>query len=840
MPNLLVSALNAGELSPYMDARSDVAKYNSGCRRLENMVVLPYGGVYRRAGTEYLGEAKYANKRCRLLPFNFSVTTRFVLELGDQYLRIWGNNSPVLSGGIPLELASPYLEAELREVQYAQVNDIMYLVHGNHAVRKLSRLADDNWTLTTVEFSYPPLLDQNITATTIASSAATGATTLTASSAAFENAHVASQWAIEWPRTSGSLVETIDVAKISQTTLDIQGDYTLTTVGTWLGTLRILRIPTEKMNSTGGVDLTALARTTTLATATKVAHGYKTGDSVLVPATVAAPFAGTRTITVTGNDTYTFAVANSGASSASNAPIQNISEMEVVREFNSAGAARNFIATGTENDRVGLKLQVAVWTSSSADARAILESTDFNSGGTVTINSVTSSTVASATVNKWLGSVITATPRWSEAAFSGLRGYPRTVTFYQQRLVFGGTEHQPNTIWASRVDDFENFQLGTKEDDAVSFTIASNEGNRINWLFSQRGLIVGTSGDEWTVSGASDSEPFNATNISVKRQASFGSKQMRAVLLNDVLLFVQRRGRKVRELVYNFERDGWLAPDLTVLAEHVTEGEVVEMAFQQQPDAVLWCVRGDGQLVGMSYERDQEVVAWHRHLTDGSFESAATVYGLNNSDDEVWLAVQRTINGTTKRYIERFKPDFRAIFDAEDKEDWWYLDCAARYEGAPANVITGLSYLEGKTVSVLADGSVQPNATVTSGQITLAVAASKVLVGLPFVSLVQPMKFDFQTRSGPTRGLNKRINRMTVSLYKSLAGEASTDGTNWYWLYPRDFTDPMDSSPPVFSGDAEVVLGGDYSQDADVLLRQVLPYPMTVRSLVIKLDAFGD
>ena len=102
------------------------------------------------------------------------------------------------------------------------------------------------------------------------------------------------------------------------------------------------------------------------------------------------------------------------------------------------------------------------------------------------------------------------------------------------------------------------------------------------------------------------------------------------------------------------------------------------------------------------------------------------------------------------------------------------------------------------------------------------------------------MKFDFQTRSGPTRGLNKRINRMTVSLYKSLAGEASTDGTNWYWLYPRDFTDPMDSSPPVFSGDAEVVLGGDYSQDADVLLRQVLPYPMTVRSLVIKLDAFGD
>ena len=770
MPNLLVTALNAGELSPYMDARTDVAKYQSGCRRLENMVVLPYGGVYRRAGTEYLGEAKFANKRCRLIPFNFSVTTRFVLEFGEGYIRIWGNNSQVLSGGSPVELVSPYLESELRELQYAQLNDIMYITHGNHAPRKLTRVSDTSWTLAAVAFDYPPLLDMNTTAVTIASSASSGTATLTASASTFQSGHVGSQWAIQWPLTSGSLNETIDSNKTSTATLDIQGDWTITTVGTWIGTVRILRIPRKEMDEDGGAGFTAY---------------------------------------------------------------------EVVREFNSLGTARNFTATGTETERVGLKIQVANY-ASNTNARVFLESTDFNSGGTVTINSVASGTSAGATVNKWLGSTITATTQWSEAAFSAVRGYPRTVTFYQQRLVFGGTTNQPNTIWASKVDDFENFQIGTKEDDAVSFTIASNEGNRINWLFAQRGLIVGTSGDEWTVSGATDSEPFNATNITAKRQASFGSKYMRAVLLNDVLLFVQRRGRKVRELTYNFERDGWLAPDLTVLAEHVTQSEVVELAFQQQPDAVLWCVRGDGQLIGMSYERDQEVVAWHRHTTDGEFESAATVYGLNNNDDEVWFAVKRTVNGQTKRYIERFKNDFRAVFDAEDKDDWWYLDCAGRYEGAPANVITGLGYLEGKTVSVLADGAVQPSAVVSSGQITLSTAASKVLVGLPYTSLIQPMKFDFQTQVGPTRGLNKRINRMTVSLYKSLGGEASTDGTEWLWLYPRDFDDPMDASPPVFSGDTEVVLSGNYSQNADVYLRQNLPYPFTVRALVVKLDAFGD
>ena len=770
MPNLLVTALNAGELSPYMDARTDVAKYRSGCRRLENMIVLPYGGVYRRAGTEYLGEAKHGNKQCRLIGFNFSVTTRFVLEFGDLYMRVWGNDSQVLSGGLPYEIVSPYTEAQLRELQYVQINDIMYLAHPSHPPYKLSRLADNNWTLAKVAWKYPPLLDQNTTATTIASSAASGSATLTASASLFQAGHVGSQWAIQWPRTSGSINEAIDGNKTSTATLDIQGDWTITTVGTWIGTVRILRIPRKEMDEDGGAGFTAY---------------------------------------------------------------------EVVREFNSLGTARNFTATGTETERVGLKIQIANY-ASNTNARVFLESTDFNSGGTVTINSVASGTSAGATVNKWLGSTITATTQWSEAAFSAVRGYPRTVTFYQQRLVFGGTSHQPNTIWASKVDDFENFQIGTKEDDAVSFTIASNEGNRINWLFAQRGLIVGTSGDEWTVSGATDSEPFNATNITAKRQASFGSKYMRAVLLNDVLLFVQRRGRKVRELTYNFERDGWLAPDLTVLAEHVTQSEVVELAFQQQPDAVLWCVRGDGQLIGMSYERDQEVVAWHRHTTDGEFESAATVYGLNNNDDEVWFAVKRTVNGQTKRYIERFKNDFRAVFDAEDKEDWWYLDCAGRYEGAPANVITGLGYLEGKTVGILADGAVQPSAVVSSGQITLSKPASKVLVGLPYTSLIQPMKFDFQTQVGPTRGLNKRINRMTVSLYKSLGGEASTDGTEWLWLYPRDFDDPMDASPPVFSGDTEVVLSGNYSQNADIYLRQNLPYPFTVRALVIKLDAFGD
>jgi len=841
MPNLMVTALNAGELSPYMDARTDVEKYRTGCRRLENMIVLTYGGVYRRAGTEYLGEAKQADKQCRLIGFNFSVTTRFVLEFGDQYIRVWGNDGPVLSGGSPLELASPYLEAELREIQYVQVSDIMYLAHANHAPRKLTRVANNNWTLATVKWEYPPVLDQNITPVTIAASAATGSTTLTASASTFLAGHVGSQWSIQWPRTSGAINEPIDAVRVSQSTLDIQGTWTLTTVGTWLGTIRLLRIPTKKMDASGGVDLTNLSRTGTVATATKVAHGYKSGNRVFLPlGTVVAPFSGTYSITVTGTDTYTYTVANSGETSNSGpAPVQNISQMEVVREFSSATTARNFTATGTEEDRVGLKIEVSFYTSNTS-ARVFLESTDFNSGGTVTINSVASGTSAGATVDKWLGGTITATEQWSESAFSAVRGYPRAVAIHEQRLCFAGTSHQPNTVWCSRVDDFENFELASSADGALQFTVASSEGNRIAWMFSQKRLMLGTSGDEWTIGGADSSSPFSSTNIQAQRQSSYGSKTIRAILLNDVLLFLQRRGRKVRELTYNFERDGWVAPDLTVLSEHITEGEIVEMAFQQQPDAILWAVKGDGKLIGMSYERDQNVVAWHRHSTDGDFESVATVYGLSGSDDEVWFSVKRTIGGVSKRYIERFKADNRANFESETKPNWWYLDCAKRYSGASTSTVTGLAHLNGKTAGILADGAAQVSATVTGGQITLSSPATKVLVGLPFTSTVQPMKFDFDLRDGPTRGRRKRINRATVSLYRSLGGEVSTDGTEWYWIYPRDFDDPMDASPPPFSGDAEVVVGGDYSFDGDFYLRQTLPYPLTVRALVIKLDAFGD
>ncbi|MEO6054817.1 MAG: hypothetical protein ABIP97_12470, partial [Chthoniobacterales bacterium] len=164
--NQLIQSFNAGELSPLLDARTTLEKYGSGCLALENFLIRPYGGVDRRPGTEYLGRAKYANKQCRLIGFNFSTTTRFILEFGEQYIRFWSNGLQVAdpNSGQPLEVSTNYLECELRQIQYVQINDVMYLVHPLHAVRKLSRIADNNWTCTDVSWTWPAFLDENTSA----------------------------------------------------------------------------------------------------------------------------------------------------------------------------------------------------------------------------------------------------------------------------------------------------------------------------------------------------------------------------------------------------------------------------------------------------------------------------------------------------------------------------------------------------------------------------------------------------------------------------------------------------------------------------------------------------
>ena len=467
-------------------------------------------------------------------------------------------------------------------------------------------------------------------------------------------------------------------------------------------------------------------------------------------------------------------------------------------------------------------------------ARAFLSNSNYSTGGIVKINSVaTNGLTASATVVEWLGADSLGnkkTTLWTEPGFSGQTGYPRSVAMHEQRLCYGGTSSQPNTIWCSAIDDFENFQTGATAADAVQFTLAASEGNRINWMYSQSQLLIGTSGDEWTIGSADSSQALSATNVQASRQSSYGSKYMRAALVNDVLLFVQRNGRKVRELVYELNKDGWVAPDLTLLAEHITNGEIVEVAYQQQPDAVLWCVRGDGTLIAMTYERDQKVVGWHRHTIadNADVESVATIYG-NGTEDEVWMVVKRTLPGnTTYRTIERFPLLWRTQFDAESSANYRYLDGHFNFPSGAANRrISGLDHLDGKTVTVVQGNSISYQ--LVSGDWINVPSTAAGYVGLPYTSTLRPMKLDADFEDGTAQSRKKRIHQVVVRTLKSRGGEVRTNNGTWYALAPTTTT-----------GDQKIILGGAFGIDADVDVRQTEPYPMCIISILPKWDAYGN
>jgi hypothetical protein len=760
-------SFSAGELSPFLTARIDQDKYEAGCQRLENFSILPYGGLMRRPGTQFLGNAKFANKPCRLIGFNFSVTTNFILEFGELYVRFWANGAQVLapSTSNPLEVTTSYLASEVREIQYCQINDLMYLTHPNHPPAKLTRKADDDWTFTDIVWTWPPTLEENTANVTITPSATTGNISLTASSAIFKSQHVGSYWQLGHRRDNSYVEVPLGATSGPSGALYILGPWEFTTYGSWQGTVYIERL------LPGGVN------------------------------------------------------------------------WEVLRTYNSASVGqRNVASTGAETNPATLRINFTTAGQAGTSAPlARLQAGDNRVYGVAKITSYSSATLVYATVTKAFYST-EYTFLWSEAAFSGVRGFARTVCLHEGRLVLGGTKYRPLALYGSKIDDFENFRYGALDDDAFSFTISSNESNPINWLVSSTKMLVGTAGDEWSIGATNTDQAMGPGNVDAKQQSSYGSAFLQAEVVNDVVIFTQRQGHKLREMAFNFEKDGWVSPDLTILSNHISGAGFAETAFAQQPDSIFWCITSDGQLVGLTYERDQKVFGWHRHTTDGEFESVATIYGGQNAD-EVWLSVRRTVNGQDVRYIERFAPEFRKYIDEENKEAWWYLDCAKRtISGTEFSHITGLSHLEGKTVGVMGDGANQPTRVVTGGAIDIQEPAKNVLVGLPYVSLMRPMNINIPLGGGDTvQGRKLRIHKMVGRFYKSLTCQYSgDDGKSWDEIYFRDRDDVMDDSPSAFTGDREFATGTNFRTFQEISMRQNRPFPLVLLAMIEWVNVYGE
>ena len=863
--NFAFTSFVAGELSPRLSGRTDLQKYFQGCETLENFLIHPHGGATRRPGTRFVAEVKTSSLETRLVPFQFNVTQAYVLEFGNNYFRIYKDGGQVTSGSpaTAVEVTTTYATADLATLKFAQSGDVMYVVHPEKPVRKIARTSHTAWTITDVDFKRGPFLDANTTDTTLTASGRTGSVTVTASAVTGIN--------------GGSGFESTDVGRLI-----------------------------------------------------KLHHGYAK-ITAITSTTVC-------TASVQENDVFDSELEPTYASNTISFAEGDPSSTGLEHNDRIVDSNKNWIDEGFKDNQ---EITVSgASTSGNNKSYLIVKATE----DTLLLAPSDDVTDESASATITVVGKLVADDEWALGAFSPRTGHPRAVAFYEQRLTFAGTDEQPQTVYFSVSGDFENFTAGTDDDSALVYTLGSNQVNVIRFLSSSRSLLVGTSGGEFVVRAGGADEPITPKNVQIKQQSAFGSANVQPLQCGNAVLFLQRASRKIRELVYDFDTDGYIAPDLSILAEHATEGGVKEMAYGQEPDSVAWMVRNDGVLLGMTYRRDEQVVAWHRHViggvsgtatvtitdyanvavgstvelkkSDGTtvtftseavgasdpstalnwrpvtdnntsatklqtainahadftatvstnvvtiietaragtgyltvatsddtrlaatsqshalVESIATIPGT--AEDEVWLIVNRTINGATKRYVEYLKSfDF-----GSDVEDAFFVDSGLTYSGTSASSLSGLSHLEAENISINGNGATHSKKAVSSGAVTLDRSVTKAHAGLPFNSTLQTMRVEAGATDGSAQGKIKRIDEVNLRLYRSVNALVGNALTNLDRIPFRSGADEMDEPIPLFTGDKEIDMPAGYDQDGYIYVRQDLPLPMTVIGIFARMQTY--
>jgi hypothetical protein len=899
----------AGELSKDLFGRVDITKYQNGAETVENFIVQPHGGITRRPGTRFVKEVKTSSAKTRLLPFEFSTTQAYCIEFGNLYVRFYKDNGSILeanktisgatqanpcvvtatshgfSDGDEIYIASvvgmtelngkyykiknkttntfeltdiddtninstgftayssggtaarvytvttTYTTANLFDIQFAQSADILYLAHPSHPPRKLTRTAHTSWTLTDITFEDGPYLDENITTTTLTPSHTSGSSrTITASAVTGIN--------------NGDGFQTTDVG-------------------------RLISI---------GHQAAAWAAST----------AYAVGD-------------------VKRNSGNVYECIKAGTSAGSGGPSGEGDEIV------DDGCTWKFLRDG------GIQ-----W-------------------GYATVTARTSTTEVTVTVNETFGGT-TAETKWRLGAFSDTTGYPSAVAFYEQRLFFAGTTNQPQTLFGSKSGDYENHTPGTLDSDPVIYTLATDQVNAIKWLSPGKVMAIGTVGGEFVISGSTTNDALTPTNVRVIREGTRGSASHTPIRIDNVVVFIQRQQRKLREFVYAFDSDSFQSPDLTILSNQVAKGGITEIAYQQEPSTIVWGVKADGQLVGMTYLRDQQVVAWHRHKIGGVsgactitvsdyaniaagttliftksngeevtftsttgtagtdefrtqtnnnttadniytainahadftvanpaaavvtieettragagpltvvssdtarltttdqaipiVESLAVIPSTTRGEEELWMIVQRTINGVTRRYVEYLSNQFDVDED-ETKADAFFLDSGLTYSSTATASISGLDHLEGEAVSILGDGSVYTKRNVSSGAISsIDPTVAKAQIGLTQQCTMKTLRPEAGADDGTAQGKAKRDFEVTLRLINTLGGKVGPDTSNLDEIIFRTGTDPMDSSPPLFTGDKQIKLRGGWETTGQMVYLNDEPLPVHITALITRI-----
>lgn len=832
----LQSAFNAGEISPRMLARVDVDKYSNAAETAQNLLSLPQGGFMRRPGTRHVAEVSDSSAKTRLLSFEFNVEQAYIIEAGDGYFRFFRNQGQIVTDDTDASITNGTFDSNINDwddrsgaggsISHDSTNNRLSITsdgtddgHAEQDVSVDASFQDNEHVLKFRVFGAPGdeiLLRVGTTSTgtevvnDVAFPVGFHCYTFTPGAATFF---------VQFLHTTNKTLQIDDVSLIDNAAVEVDTPY---------ATADLFDIKTAQ---SADVMYMGLGGTTPVYKLLRFGH---TSWSVVEVEWEDGPYLTQNTTSTTLNPAATTGLGITVTASSTTG-------INGGDGFQSTDVGRLVRIQHSASSDAGYGIIVAVNSTTSVDVDI---QRDFSG--------------ATAVTDWWLGA-------WSETT-----GYPSALTFFEQRLGLANTSDNPQGFWLSQSADLENFRpdsfvssaLTVEDDDSLDFTIAATEVNAIRWMSSGRDLILGTSGGEWIV--RSQSGTLTPTDIDVKQQTANGSANIQPVRINEVVLFTQRAKRKILDYGFVFEVDGFRGRDATILSDHITRGGIVELAYQQEPDSLVWVVRDDGELLALTYKPDQQVIGWTRCVMGGAFssgnavvESVAVIPGadaagqtFNSSErDEVWVTVKRTVDGSTKRYVEFFEGNFEGPIrhDYDSDSDWedavideqkdaFFVDSGLTYDGAATDTITGLDHLEGQTIKILADGAVHPERTVSSGSVTLDFEASKVHAGLGYTHTYKSLKLAFGAQAGTAVGKVKRVSGITFVLLDTATFKFGRDLSNLNNAIFRDVGDAMDTATPLFTGERHVDFGGQYDRDARIYVQSDKPLPWVMLAIAPELQ----
>jgi hypothetical protein len=856
--NLAKVNFNAGEWSPLMEGRTDLDKYFSSCRNILNMVSLPQGGVTKRSGTKYIAEVKDSTKKVRLVPFRATDDSNYILEFGHLYIRMFKSQAVV---GAPTEVATTYDVSDIYELKFAQSADTLVITHEDYAIRELVRVSNTSWAFRTKTFNIEPTtetagylgstLNASATLTPSATSGinklfTAGASVFLANDVGRKITMVDSVAGVTYSGITVDITQYVSGTQVYGTITGTFPDTSAIAAGGWRLTLTPSGSITPSSTSGKGAQCSItltdgeLSRTNCLSsgndwwTIDGTANGYYMdpgkGGSGSIPAT--EPSA----VYVGGVKWTKWPVAG----------VPTIWGYWRYGDFDTLGSNTIYIADNLgDPDAFGLGDDYIQYTLTGDDNSAFrtqdVGKYVYVHSGAVKITAFVSAEVVTGQIVRSLTSA-DETAAWTleDSLFDNADGAgnenPAAVAFYEDRLWFGGTPSNSQSFFGSVTGIYDSFFKGTADDDAIIETILSRTLTNILWLEPRDSLFVGTTGGVWKIDGGSLETAITPSNKNVRQVTTQASAQDQGVSVGSSLLYIHEQSQKIYNVEQETSLTGKQATEVSIMADHIGANNLEQFALQQDPYNIVWMRRGDGAVVGLTYNQSQDIIAFHR-LTTGSVESVAVITG--DTYDELWLAVNRTINDSTVRYIEVMQQFFEKTYPS-DTTAAFFADAGKTVSQASSTTVSGYTHLVAETVQVMVNGKRHKDLTVSAtGTLTLDYAGTSITAGIGYESYVETQYLEASGGQQTTQGLKQRVSNVFVNFHNTVSAQIGPSTSDLDELNFREPSDGMSTALPLFTGIKTAPNPGGYDDQQSVVVYQNVPLPMTIRSIVATLEV-GD